>query len=120
MLSAVSEQDAGFFFSSVKLAIFLRSLRVLFPSFSQLCVLLLVLLCISPCLSCAMPDEANSEHLDALVEEKLRIVLEEKLKATFEDTFDRHLIDSHLNWKSQVCYISKKIKRNITLLYIHF
>ena len=50
------------------------------------------------------------------------------------------MIDSHLNWKSQVCYISKKIKRKIlasylklvtmsilkplqtfiTLLYIHF
>ena len=26
------------------------------------------------------------------------------------------MIDSHLNWKSQVCYISKKIKRNIGIL----
>ena len=35
-----------------------------------------------------MPDETNTEHLEALLEEKLRIVLEEKLKAIFEDTLN--------------------------------
>ena len=45
-------------------------------------------LCISPCLSSVMPDETNTEHLEALLEEKFRIVLEEKLKAIFEDTLN--------------------------------
>ena len=35
-----------------------------------------------------MPDETNTEHLEALLQEKLRIVLEEKLKAIFEDTLN--------------------------------
>ena len=35
-----------------------------------------------------MPDETISEHLDSLLEGKLRIVREEKLKAIFEDTLN--------------------------------
>ena len=42
-----------------------------------------------------MTDESNSEHLDALLEEKLRIVLEEKLKAIFEGTLNA-ILDSKL------------------------
>ena len=48
-----------------------------------------------------MTDESNSEHLDALLEEKLRIVLEEKLKAIFEGTLnailDNKLKELHLS-----------------------
>lgn len=62
---------------------------------------LLVFLCISPCFSTTMTDESNSEHLDALLEEKLRIVLEEKLKAIFEGTLnailDNKLKELHLS-----------------------
>ena len=76
------------FFSSVKLAISLRSLKVFPRSFSHLCTLLLVFLCVSPCVSSVMPDETISEHLDSLLEGKLRIVREEKLKAIFEDTLN--------------------------------
>ena len=35
------------------------------------------------CVSSVMPDETISEHLDSLLEEKLRIVIGEKLKPIF-------------------------------------
>ena len=63
-------------------------------------MLLLVFLCISPCLSNVMPDKTNTEHLQVLHQEKVHIVLEEKLKAVFEDALsailDNKLKDIHL------------------------
>ena len=81
--AVVSEPDGGFFFSSVKLAIFLSSLKVSSLSCSHLCVSLLVfsfflfffwvyVYSVSPCLRSVMPGETNSARLDALFEEKRR------------------------------------------------
>ena len=79
--SAVSEQDGGFFIKSAKFSTLSRPLKVFFRVISQFVYAFASFLCISPCLSSVMPDETNTEHLEALLEEKLRIVLEEKLKA---------------------------------------
>ena len=63
-------------------------MKVFFCVIFQIVYAFASFLCISPCLSSVMPDKTNTEHLEALLEEKLRIVLEEKLKAIFEDTLN--------------------------------
>ena len=66
-----------------------------------------------------MPVKTNSEHLDALVEEKLRIVLEEKLKAIFEDTLntilDNKLKEIHLSM-SKLTESIEEVKKSASFM----
>ena len=60
-------------------------------------MLLLVFLCISPCLSSVMPDETNTEHLEALLEEKLQAIFEDTLNSILDNKFKEiHLSMSKL------------------------
>ena len=74
--SAVSEQDGGFSIKSAKFSTLSRALKVFIRIISQFVYAFASFLCISPCLSSVMPDETNTEHLEALLEEKFRLVLE--------------------------------------------
>ena len=70
-----------------------------------------------------MPNETNSENLDALLEEKLRIVLEEKLKAVFEDTLnvilDNKLKEIHLSM-SKLAESIEEVKKSASFISNHY
>ena len=80
---------------------------------------LLVFLCISPCLSSVISDKKNTEHIEALLEERLHIVLEEKLKAVFEDMLnailDNKLMEIHLSM-SKLAESSEEVKNLVPSL----
>ena len=82
-------------------------------------MLLLVFLCISPCLSSVMPDKTNTEHLQVLLQEKLHIVLEEKLKPVFEDALsailDNKLKDIHLSM-SKLAESVEEVKKSASFI----
>lgn len=70
-----------------------------------------------------MPNETNSENLDALLEEKVRIVLEEKLKAVFEDTLtvilDNKLKEIHLSM-SKLAESIEEVKKSASFISNHY